>query len=104
MRDDRPSADLAARLAADERRLLQDEERLELDEEQVERNRTVAYLAVALALVLGVAVTALVIAVLAVRGDVDALGHRTAPDGSVSTAALQDESVTATKLATAAVG
>lgn len=104
MRDDRQSPDLEARLVADEQRLLRDEERLEVEEEQVERNRTVAYLGIAMAGVLGVAVAALVLAVLAVRDDVDALGRRTAPTGSVSTAALQDRSVTAAKLATGAVG
>lgn len=104
MRENPQGPDLEARLAADEQRLLRDEERIEVEEEQVERNRTMAFIGIALAAILGIAVAALVLAVLALRRDVDALGLRDAPDGSVSASALQDGSVTASKLATGAVG
>jgi hypothetical protein len=99
--EERLAAD-EARLTADELRLSRDEARLEAEEAEVKESRIVAWFGVGLALVLIVAVTALVLAVIAVQDDVGSI-RREAGDGSVSTAALQDQSVTAEKLAVAAV-
>jgi hypothetical protein len=90
------------RLAVDEQRLLSDEARLEAEEQDVRENRIVAWLGVGLALAVTLAVVALVVAILAVRDDVAALG-RSAPAGSVATESLRDESVTSEKLAAGAV-
>jgi hypothetical protein len=90
------------RLARDEQRLLADEARLEAEEAEVRGNRIVAWLGVGLALALTLAVAALVVAILALREDVSAIG-RAAPDGSVSTESLRDASVTSEKLAPGAV-
>jgi hypothetical protein len=91
-----------ARLTADELRLSRDEARLEAEEAEVKENRIVAWFGVALALVLVVAVTALVLGLIAVQDDVGSV-RRAAADDSVATAALEDEAVTAEKLAVGAV-
>jgi hypothetical protein len=91
-----------ARLSRDEARLSHDEARLEAEEAEVKENRIVAWFGVGLALALVVAVTALVLGLVAVQGDVGSI-RRTAGDGSVDTSALQDDAVTAAKLAAGAV-
>jgi hypothetical protein len=91
-----------ARLAADEARLARDEAELEAEQVEVQENRIVAWFGVGLALVLVVAVTALVLGLIAVQDDVGSI-RRAATDDSVATAALQDEAVTAEKLAPGAV-
>jgi hypothetical protein len=103
------TAELEARLAEDEerlthdeQRLLSDEARLEAEAEEVRESRIVAWLGVGLAFALAIAVVALVVAILAVRDDVAALG-RSAAAGSVSTESLRDDSVTSGKLAPGAV-
>jgi hypothetical protein len=90
------------RLAADEQRLSRDEARIEAEEVEVKENRIVAWFGVGLALVLVVAVTALVLGLIAVQDDVGSI-RRAAGDGSVATAALQDGAVTMEKLAVGAV-
>src|SRR6476646_10590884 len=97
----RPS--LEQRLVRDEARLAIDEARLASDEAELRASRIVSWLGFALAGVLGIAVAALVLSVLALRQDVGALG-RSAPAGTVGTAALRDGSVSAAKLAPDAVG
>ena len=91
-----------ARLASDEARLAVDEARIEAEEVEVRENRVVAWFGVGLALVLVVAVTALVLGLIAVQDDVGSI-RRAAADESVATAALRDEAVTAEKLAVGAV-
>jgi len=105
----RPEEELEQRLAADEARLAADEARLargeaELEAERVEihENRIVAWFGVGLALALVVAVTALVIGLVALQGDVGAI-RRAAAENSVATQSLRDDAVTTEKLATGSV-
>jgi hypothetical protein len=91
-----------ARLAADEARLARDEARLEAEHVEVQENRVVAWFGVGLALVLVVAVTALVIGLVALRGDVGSI-RRAAAEDSVATQSLRDDAVTTEKLATGSV-
>ncbi len=105
----RPEEELEQRLAADEARLAADEARLargeaELEAERVEihENRIVAWFGVGLALALVVAVTALVIGLVALRGDVGSI-RRAAAEDSVATQSLRDDAVTTEKLATGSV-
>lgn len=104
-----PDEQLSARLARDEERLAHDEARLAFDEARLDAegdaihgNAIVANTGIALIAVLTIAVAALVIGVIALRRDVNAL-DRPAPDNSVSTNALQDMSVTVDKLANGSV-
>lgn len=99
--EERLAAD-EVRLAADEARLARDEARLEAEHVEVRENRIVAWFGVGLALVLVVAVTALVIGLVALRGDVGAI-RRAAADDSVATQSLRDDAVTTEKLATGSV-
>lgn len=102
-RDDRGGAPaLEARLSADETRLARDEARLEIEEAEVRETRIVAWSGVGLALALVVAVTALIVSVIALSGDVGTI-RRDTPADSVSTASLRDGAVTREKLADAAV-
>jgi hypothetical protein len=87
----------------DEERLLADEERLETEQTEIRQSWIVAWFGVGLAVAVAIATAALVIAILAVRGDVGSIA-RNAPTGSVDTAALRDQSVTAPKLDYSAVG
>ena len=91
-----------ARLASDEARLAADEARIEVEEMEVRENRIVAWFGVALALALVIAVTAIVISLVALHDDVGTIRHAAADD-SVATEALQDGSVTTAKLAGGAV-
>lgn len=116
MREDPHEAQLDARLDADERRMAMDEQRLAVDEQRLladearieateqetvtERRFTIGV--AAFAGVLGIALLALVLAVVGLRSDVNVLG-RTAPDDTVDTAALRDQSVTTAKLVPGAV-
>lgn len=90
------------RLAVDEARLSRDEARLEAEEVEVKENRIVAWFGVGLALVLVVAVTALVIGLIALQDDIGSI-KRSAADGSVGTQAIQNDAVTVDKLAAGAV-
>jgi hypothetical protein len=91
-----------ARLARDEARLSYDEARLEAEEAEVRESRIVAWFGVGLALALIVAVTALIIGVIALREDVSTI-RRAAADDSVATAAIEDGAVTSDKLADGAI-
>lgn len=91
-----------ARLASDEARLAIDEARIEAEEVEVRENRVVAWFGVALALALVIAVTAIVISLVALHDDVGTIRHAAADD-SVATEALRDGSVTTAKLAGGAV-
>jgi hypothetical protein len=91
-----------ALIAADEARLLRDEQRLAADERATHLARHLSVISVALAVVLAIAVTGLVLGVIALRGDVDAITNA-APDESVGTSAIQDAAVTADKLADGSV-
>lgn len=102
-------ADDEARLAADEQRLEVDEQRLTADEarldaeeEEIRESRIVAWLGIGLLVVLAVAIAALVIALIALQGDVHSIA-RSAPTDSVSTSAIRDAAVTTSKLEPGAV-
>lgn len=99
--EDRLTAD-EARLAADERRLAADEARIEAEEEEISESRVIAWSGIALACVLIVAVTALVISVVALEDDVHTIRSFAAKD-SVGTLAIRDGAVTAEKLASGSV-
>jgi hypothetical protein len=79
------------------------EERIEAEERQIVTNRVLAIAALALGGLLVVAVTALVVSLVALNRDVEAVERGQPADDSVGTAALQDGAVTADKLADAAV-
>jgi hypothetical protein len=85
------------RLDRDERRLAVDEARLDREVRLARTNRIVAALAASIGVVLVIAVAALVLSLAALRRNVHAIA-RAAPDGSVSTQAIQDGAVTAPKL------
>lgn len=93
-----------ARLTQDETRLSKDEARLEAEEAEVKETGIIAWFGLGLAVAAAVAVTALILSVIALRDDVGTLTRRSAPDSSVGTDALRAGSVTADKLAPAAVG
>jgi hypothetical protein len=97
-----PEEKLEERLARDEQRLAFDEARIEAEGEAIRENAIVAKADFALIVVLAIAIGALVVGVVALRRDVNAL-DRPAPANSVSTDALQGHSVTADKLANGAV-
>ena len=97
-----PDDQLSDRLSRDEARLAFDEARLDAEDEAIHQNALVANIDLGLIVVLAVAIAALVVGVIALRRDVNAL-DRPPPDDSVSTNALQDLSVTADKLANGAV-
>jgi hypothetical protein len=93
------SSALERRLTTDEARLARDEARLLSDERRMRSNR---WLTLGLGIALAIAVTGLIVAILALRRDVHALSTA-APSGSVSTAAMQDDAVTSDKLAAGSV-
>ncbi len=93
---------LDERLARDEARLAFDEARIDAEDEAIHENAIMANIGIALIALLTIAVAALVVGVVALRRDVNAL-DRPATAGSVSTDALQGDSVTADKLAGGAV-
>lgn len=88
------------RMIRDEIRLARDEERIEEDERWIRRNWR---LALALSGLLALTVAALVISVLALNRNIDAVATAVPKDDSVGTSALQDGAVTASRLADAAV-
>ena len=94
---------LQARLDRDEARLAFDEARLDAESEEIREGTLIAKTGIAFAVLLAIAVTALVLSVVALRRDVSALSGA-APEGSVSTASLQDGSITSSKLFPGAVG
>ncbi len=104
MADDRSTTILEARLDRDEDRIADDEARLAADEQLIRSNRFIAWIAIGLGVALVVAVTGLVIALVAVNRDVDVVAKAAPKDGSVGTAALQDRAVTADKVADGAIG
>lgn len=103
MDDDAPRTTLEQRLVQDEARLARDEARIEAEEAEVKETGIVAWFGLVLAVAAAIAVTALVLSVIALRDDVGSLSSRSAPANSVGTDALQDASVTADKLAPGAV-
>ena len=87
-----------ALLADDEARLARDEQRLAADEDTARLARRLSVMSFALAVVLAIAMTGVVIGVIAVREDVDAIST-TVPDDSVATSSIQDAAVTGAQLA-----
>ena len=85
---------LEARLEADEQLIAKEEKAIRMT------GWVVGFLAVAL---VG-AIAALAVGIAALNRDIDAVAQATPKDGSVGTAALQDASVTADKLAAGSVG
>jgi hypothetical protein len=79
------------------------EERIEEEERRTVTNRQLAVVALSLAALLAVAVVALVVGLVALNRDVEAVSAAEPADESVGTAALQDGAVTAGKLAAGAV-
>ncbi len=100
MPDPRPT--LEQRLVHDEARLARDEALIEAEAAEIQESRIVSWMSIALTVVLGIAVAALVISVVALKRDVGLLSQ-TAPASSVGTSALQNGSVSADKLAGGAV-
>jgi hypothetical protein len=94
---------LEARLDRDEARLAFDEARLDAESEEIRESSLIAKTGIAFAVILAIAVTALVLSVVALRRDVATLSGA-APEGSVSTASLQDGTITSSKLFPGAVG
>jgi hypothetical protein len=84
-----------------EARLEEDERRLAEEEKEVKRNWA---LVLAVALILGVTVAALIVSVIALNRDIEAVAKAEPKDDSVGTAALEDGAVTSEKLAGGAVG
>jgi hypothetical protein len=84
-----------------EARLEEDERRLAEEEQGVQRTWL---LGLALAAVIGLTIAALVISVIALNRDIEAVAKADPKDDSVGTAALQDGAVTREKLAAQAVG
>lgn len=102
--DDHLAAILEARLDRDEDRLREDELRLEADEKILRSSRIVALVAIVLASTLVLAVTGLIIGLLALNRNIDVVANAPPKHDSVTTAALQDGAVTTDKLAHGAVG
>jgi hypothetical protein len=84
-----------------EARLKEDERKLAEDEREVKRNWV---LGLALTGILAVTIAALVISVVALNRDIEAVATAKPNDDSVGTAALEDGAVTSDKLAPGAVG
>jgi len=84
-----------------EARLEEDERRLAEEEKEVRRNWA---LVIALGLLLALTVAALVVSVVALNRDIEAVAKAEPKEGSVGTAALEDGAVTSDKLAGGAVG
>jgi hypothetical protein len=99
--EERLTAD-EARLEADERRLAADEALIEAEEAEIGENRLLSWFGIAIGGALLVAVTALVLSVVALKHDVRQIQY-TAGDGSVGTAAIRDGAVTNQKLDVGAV-
>jgi hypothetical protein len=87
--------------AALEARLEADEARIAEEEKWIRRNWR---LALAVAVLLALTISALVVSVIALNRDIEAVARAEPKDDSVSTAALQSGSVTADKIAAGAVG
>lgn len=99
---------LERRLAADEARLGRDEARLAADEYRLAEDETWIrrgwFLGLALGVLLLLTIAALVLAVVALNRDIEAVAKADPKDGSVGTAALGDDAVTGPKIAAGAVG
>ena len=91
------------RLEQDERRLRANERILAAELREIRGNRTLTVLALALAAALTVAVVSLVIALVALNRDVQAVAKAAPKDSSVGTAAVQDGAITGGKIAAGAV-
>jgi hypothetical protein len=91
-----------ALIAQDEARLLADEQRLAADERATRLARRVSLFGAGLAVALAIAVAGLVLGVIAVREDVDAISS-SAPENSVGSEAIRGSAVTADKLADGSV-
>jgi hypothetical protein len=79
------------------------EQRIEREERQIVTNRALAVAALALAVLLIIAVSALVAGLVALNRDVEAVETARPAAGSVGTDALQNDAVTAEKIAAGAV-
>lgn len=90
-----------ARLERDESELTRAEDRLAEEERWIQRNWR---LALALGAILALTIAALVISVIALNRDIEAVAKATPKDDSVSSATLQDGAVTRGKIADGAVG
>jgi hypothetical protein len=95
-------ADDEARFTRDEARLTHDEARIDAEAEDLRSGRMVAWIGIALAFVLAVAVVGLVIALIALQREVH-LNAATAGENTVGISAIQDSAVTADVLAKGAV-
>jgi hypothetical protein len=84
-----------------EARIEADEERIAAEERWVRRNWR---LALALALLLGLTIAALVVGMLALNRDIESVAKAEPKDDSVGTSALQSGAVTSDKIAAGAVG
>jgi hypothetical protein len=93
---------IEARLDRDEARLAFDEARLAEESEEIRESTLIAKTGIAFAVLLAIAVTALVLSVVALRHDVSSLAGA-APGGSVSTSSIQDHAVSSSKLSPGAV-
>lgn len=91
-----------ALIAADEARLLADEQRLAADERATRLARRVSLFGTGLAVVLAIAVAGLVLGVIAVREDIDAISN-SAPEDSVASEAIRESAITTDKLADGSV-
>ena len=89
-------------MAADEARLLEDEQRIGADERATRLARRLSVISAALAVALAIALAGLVLGVIALREDVDAIAG-SAPENSVGTSSIRDSAVTAGKLADGSV-
>lgn len=87
-----------ALLADDEARLVRDEQRLAADEETARLARHLSVISIALAVVLAIAMAGVMIGVIALHEDVEAIST-TVPDDSVATSSIQHAAVTGAELA-----
>lgn len=91
---------LEARIEADEKRIAADETRIAVEERWLRRNWL---LSLVLGLLLLLTISALVVSVMALNRDIEAVATARPKDDSVGTAALQSGAVTADKIAGDAV-
>src|SRR5262245_33390802 len=97
------SADLALerRIVHDEIRLAADEERIAQEERWIRRNW---WLALTVGGLLALTIAALVVSVIALNRDIDAVARAAPKDDSVGTSALRDGAVTSPQVADGAIG
>ena len=83
-----------------ESEIQQEERRIQADERKIHMNRVLVITALGL---LALTVTALILSIIALNRDIEAVAKATPKDNSVSTSSIQDGAVTGTKIANAAV-